>query len=141
MKLDITPLEKACISLREAIIDAEDQYFIASLKKSQRRLIVAGVIQNFEFTYELTYKMLQRQLKIDSANPSEVSQYSFRDLLRTAAEKGLISDVELWFEFRKQRNITSHTYDEDKAASVYATALNFQHEANFILSKLKARND
>jgi len=141
MKLDITPLEKAYRSLHEAVIDAEDQSFIKNLKKSQRRLIVAGVKQNFEFTYEITYKMLKRQLAIDSANPSEVSQYSFRDLLRTAAEKGLISDVELWFEFRKQRNITLHTYDEDKAASVYATTLILQHEVNFVLTKLKARND
>lgn len=139
--LDLTSLIKTTDSLTQAIADAQNVEFTRTLTPSQHRLIIAGVIQNFEFCYEQTFKMLKRQLEADAASPSEVDQYSFRDLLRTAAEKGLIHHVEDWFEFRQQRNITSHTYDEKKAQSVFAAAIRFQQEASKLLQELKRRND
>ena len=38
--------------------------------------------------------MLKRQLEINAASPEEIDHSSFRDILRTAAKKGLISQVE-----------------------------------------------
>ncbi|MEA2004569.1 MAG: HI0074 family nucleotidyltransferase substrate-binding subunit, partial [archaeon] len=66
-----------------------------------------AVIQRFEYTYELCWKMLKRQLEEGSPHPSAVDALSFRDLLREGAEKGMIRGVEDWFVYREQRNITS----------------------------------
>ncbi len=55
MKLDLTPLQKASPFLSETIINACDQSFMSLLNEFQRKLIVARVIQNFEFTYELSW--------------------------------------------------------------------------------------
>ena len=138
--LDLNALNQAVTSLQQALQDSQDPAFTASLTPSQRRLIIAGVIQNFEFSYELCYKMLKRQLEQDAAVPAEIDQLSFKDLIRTAFEAGLLAEPELWFEFRRQRNITSHTYDQLKAQSVYQTATIFLPQAQAVLTKLEQRN-
>jgi len=140
-RLDLSALRKACGSLEMAVENAMDEKFVGSLSDSQKQLIIAGVIQNFEFTYELVFKMIKRQLEIDAASPAEVDQYSFRDLLRTAAERGLIDDVEDWFEYRRLRNITSHTYNLDKAQEVFKKSIVFKDEAVKVLAELAKRND
>lgn len=139
-KLDLSALIQAQASLEAAVTDAQDDRFVSTLSDSQKRLIRAGVIQNFEFTYELMFKMLKRQLELDAASPAEFDQYSFRDLLRSAAVKGLIADVEAWFEFRRYRNITSHTYDQQKAEQVFQAAIAFSAEAEVVLQRLQALN-
>ena len=139
-KLDLSALKKAVLSLQQALQDSQNQTFIASLTPSQHRLIIAGVIQNFEFSYELCYKMLKRQLEQDAAVPAEIDQLSFKDLIRTAFEAGLLTEPEQWFEFRRQRNITSHTYDQLKAQSVYQAAIQFVQQAQAVLAELEQRN-
>ena len=138
--LDLSALKKACGSLELAIADASDVDFIRKLSASQKQLIIAGVIHNFEFTYELVFKMLKRQLEMDAASPAEIDQYSFRNLLRTAAERGLIVNVEDWFEYRRLRNITSHTYNLDKAKIVFDKTILFKDDALAVLCELIKRN-
>jgi nucleotidyltransferase substrate binding protein (TIGR01987 family) len=85
--------------------------------------------------------MLRRQIEAEAATPTETDQADYRDLLRTAAEKGLIADVEPWFEYRKMRNITAHTYDHVKARQVYTATLTFIGDARQLLETLEKRND
>lgn len=139
-QLDLNALNQAVTSFQQALQDSQDPAFTNSLTPSQRRLVIAGVIQNFEFSYELCYKMLKRQLEQDAAVPADIDQLSFKDLVRTAFEAGLLAEPELWFEFRRQRNITSHTYDQLKAQSVYQTAMVFLPQAQAVLAKLEQRN-
>ncbi len=114
-----------------------------AVNRSQRTLddeeLRDAVILRFEYTYELCWKMLKRQLEEESPHPSAVDALSFRDLLREGAEKGMIRCVEDWFIYREQRNITAHTYDENKAISVYNTALNFLPDARDLLNELEKR--
>ena len=57
-----------------------------------------------------------------------------------AAERGLLADVEAWMEYRRQQNITAHTYDEAKAKSVYQTALKFFPDAQALVETIGGRN-
>ena len=84
--------------------------------------------------------MVKRQIELESASPTEVDETNFRDVLRVAAEKGLIADVEAWFKYRKMRNITAHTYDHEKAQKVYQDTLIFIDDARALLQKLESRN-
>lgn len=131
MQLDFSSLKKAIKSLNKAIIRTQ--------KAPSDEELRDAVIQRFEYTYELAWKMMKRQIEQESPNPTEIDQLSFKDMLRTAAEKGIISDVEAWLVYRDQRNITSHTYDEEDAKSVYETALKFHKDAEVLLSKLEKR--
>ncbi len=119
---------------------ADEQWF-KQQKSTVQNTLIAGVIQNFEFVYELSIKMLKRQMEIESASPEEVDFTSFRGLLRLAAEKGLVQNIEAWFEYRQMRNITSHTYDHKKAQQIYEMKLGFLNDANTMLQKLEQRDD
>ncbi len=89
-----------------------------------------GLIQRFEFTYDLAHKMLRRQLESVSANPDQVDRLSFADLIRDVTEQGLIgSDWSQWRTWREMRSTTSHTYDEDKALQVVEGIPGFLTEA------------
>ena len=138
--IDLSSLDKAVDSLGRAIAVSEAQIATRAGDRNLRETIRAGVIQNFEFSYELCWKMLKRQLEQTSPSSSSIDQMSFRDLIRTGAERGLVEDPKRWFDYRNQRNITLHTYDDAKAEAVYATAVAFVHDARDLLTKLKARN-
>ena len=139
-KLDLEPLRRALASLEDGLeVVSDAQWFNQQSDKVQNTLI-AGVIQNFEFVYEIGFKMLRRQIEAEAASPTEVDESNFRDVLRVAAEKGLIADVEAWFRYRKMRNITAHTYDHEKAQQVYQSTLLFIADARALLAQLEARN-
>jgi len=99
-----------------------------------------AVIQAFEYTYELAYKKIRRQLEQIVANPSELKEINFMDLMRSAKEAGLISEVPNFRVYREKRNITSHTYDEDKAVEIVSVVDSFLQDMHFLLNELKKRN-
>jgi len=131
MSLDFSPLEKAINSLNRALVRAIDASGDEELRDA--------CIQRFECTFELCWKMLKRQLELEMPNPTEVDGYSYRQLFRIAAERGLVQDVEAWFDYRERRNITSHTYDEEKAVMVFEALPAFAGHAGELLSSLKER--
>ena len=93
-------------------------------------LIRDGLIQRFEFAYDLAHKMLRRQLEAVSANPDQVDRLSFADLIRSVSEQGLVtSDWSVWRTWREMRSTTSHSYDEAKALQVVAGIPGFLAEA------------
>ena len=139
-KLDLSALRKAIVSLQEGIGVVSDVHWFNAQSKPVKNTLIAGVIQNFEFVYELSIKMMRRQIEKDAASPTEADYSDFRNLLRTAAEKGLIADVEAWFKYREMRNITAHTYDHEKANRVYQGTLAFIGDARALLETLDARN-
>jgi nucleotidyltransferase substrate binding protein (TIGR01987 family) len=139
-KLDLSALRNAVVSLEEGIGVVRDERWFHAQSKAIQNTLIAGVIQNFEFVYEIGIKMLRRQIEAEAATPTETDQADYRDLLRTAAEKGLIADVEPWFEYRKMRNITAHTYDHKKAQQVYTATLTFIGDARQLLETLEKRN-
>jgi nucleotidyltransferase substrate binding protein (TIGR01987 family) len=139
-KLDLNALRNAIESLQDGInVVSDKQWFNAQIDAVQNTLI-AGVIQNFEFVYEISIKMIRREIERGAASPTEADHSDFRDLLRTAAEKGLIADVEAWFAYRKMRNITAHTYNHEKAQKVYQGTLTFIGDAQALLTVLEAHN-
>jgi len=90
--------------------------------------------------YELAWKMLKRQLEREAASPVEVDGYSFRQLFRVAGERGIVDDVEAWFEYRKKRNLTTNSYNEETARRVFAVIGSFPRDAGGLLAWLEARN-
>lgn len=138
--LDLSALRQAISSLEDGLEVVSDGGWFNAQSSKVKNTLIAGVIQNFEFVYEISIKMIKRQIEAESASPTEVDETNFRDVLRVAAEKGLIADIEAWFKYRKMRNITAHTYDHEKAHQVYQDTLIFIGDARALLQKLEARN-
>ena len=130
--LDLSSLEQALNSLELAVN--------RSLKEPHDDMVRDSVIQRFKYSYELSWKMLKRQLEKDAASPATIDTLSFKELIREGAERGYISQPEAWFEYRQQRNITSHTYNEQKAIAVYQAAVNFLSDAKKLFTTLQTRN-
>ncbi len=138
MSLDLTPLENAIQKLEKSIefsksdIATNDEEIFEQFRNS--------VIQCYEFTYELCWKMLKRQIELDAANASLVDKMNFKELMRDGAERGFIRDPVVWFQYRQDRNLASHTYDLEVAQAVYLRALSFLADAQHLCIKLKERN-
>ncbi|MCS6929568.1 MAG: nucleotidyltransferase substrate binding protein [Saprospiraceae bacterium] len=71
----------------------------------------AGIIQFFEMCYELAWKILKDYLEYEGV--SEVS--TPRNAIKKAFELGIIENGRLWMDMISDRNLASHTYDEQKA--------------------------
>lgn len=138
--LNLDSLRSAIQSLASSVRVVENTAWFSAQEPSVQDTLVAGVIQHFEVTYELCFKMLRRQIEAEAASPAEVDAFNFRDVLRVGAEKGLIADVEAWMRYRQMRNITAHTYDHDKSRQVFEGALRFLGDAHALLAALQARH-
>lgn len=140
MTLDLSSFSKAVGSLQNTLEVAHDEDFISALSDNQKNAIRAGVIQNFEFTYELCWKFMKRWLRINLGSVY-VDGVTRHQLFRLSAENALIVDVDRWMEYHDARNETSHAYDEGTAEEVSATAREFLTDARKLLQALEARND
>lgn len=137
MKLDLTSLRNALSALEESLGHLSSDL---SKNPSLHRTLQSGCIQCFEFTYTVAIKMIRRQLEQISEEPGEVGQMAFMDLIRTAAEAGLIEDIARFRLYREKRNITSHTYDQAKAEEIVAVLPAFRDDVLRLLAELERRN-
>lgn len=75
-----------------------------------------SIIQRFEFTFEMAWKVLFRFLYLKGERMAAKAW----DVLPVAFESKLIADADVWTQLREYRNDTSHEYDQSKAVEVVA---------------------
>ncbi|MEI8295702.1 MAG: HI0074 family nucleotidyltransferase substrate-binding subunit [Alphaproteobacteria bacterium] len=121
-KVDICPLQEALLNLEAAIVEAKSL------------LEIAGTIQYFEHSYELTWKTLHKTLIASGKNVFKNPRIVFRE----AAAAGLLEDPEQWFKFIDWRNETSHAYDEEVARRIFAMLPLFRDHVREVIRILEA---
>lgn len=137
VKLDLSSFEKAISRLEQSLA-----YCNSELAKDLNLALQfrSAAIHAFEYTYELSWKILKRYLVMNEPSVAEFDTLSFSDLIRTASGKGLLlHDLSIWTNYRQARNITSHTYDENKAAEVFKIIPEFLQEVKYLFAKLQER--
>ncbi|MBP7113920.1 MAG: nucleotidyltransferase substrate binding protein [Candidatus Peribacteraceae bacterium] len=72
-----------------------------------------GLIQFFEVTFELAWKCLGDYLESEGFTVT-----SPKKIFKQAFQSRLIEDGELWLQALEDRNLTTHTYDEQKSLEV-----------------------
>lgn len=97
-------LKDATTALGQAVDAPVDPNFI----------IRDGIIQRFEFTFELFWKYLKCLLEAKGVE----ARYP-KDVLSEAYMGKLISDEKIWLEMLRDRNLTSHTYNQDLSEEIY----------------------
>ena len=140
MPLELDSLRNSIKALTDLLVVSENAARMAQLSEVERNGIRSGVIQNFEVTYELSWKLMARWLNT-YLGAGVADGVTRRQLFRLAAENRLIPDVDLWMQYHEARNATSHIYDEEKAELVYRATREFAHDARLLLQALEARND
>lgn len=98
--------QRAFALLREAM-EQDFQHF--------NQLEKEGVIQRFEFTFELAWKVLKDKMEHDGLI---IDQISPRAVVRLAFQAKYIPDAEVWLRMIGDRNLMSHTYDSAKFEAV-----------------------
>lgn len=83
-------------------------------KGNLSKLEKQGLIKAFEYTYELAWNTMKDFLE----DRGQTGIYGSRDVIRKAFRFDLIRDGKNWMEMIKDRNRTSHSYDEDIANSI-----------------------
>ncbi|MCF6346095.1 MAG: nucleotidyltransferase substrate binding protein [Thiomicrorhabdus sp.] len=135
--LDLSSLQKAIQSLKEALL--VHQQYATGEDGALGRTLQSGVIQNFEFTYEICWKFLKRWLA-ENLGKSSVEGLSRRELFRLSVEYRLMDSVETWMIYHRARNETSHTYDQKIAAEVFEVAKGFLSDAECLFSTLQKKS-
>ena len=77
-------------------------------------LYLDGLIQRFEFCFEISWKLMQKYLSYEG-----IEINSPRIAIRKSFETEIISDAEGWLEMLESRNLSTHTYDEITAKEIY----------------------
>lgn len=139
MSLDYTPLGNAIAQLEKSLSYAHSPAALAD--PGLREQLRNSVIQCFEFTYELCWKMIKRYLEETEANPADIDLSTFQNLIRLGNERALLrSDWRQWKTYRQARTDSSHTYDAAKAEAVFAIAPDFLAEAQALMQELTRRS-
>lgn len=127
-RLSLESLEKAIVTIEKGLIEYEQHPDLLSIRD--------GIIQRFEITMDLSWKLLQRVLKEKFGVQSGLLNAK-KDLFREAASYELIVDAERWIEHYNSRNETSHIYDEDVASDVFEHVSEFLPDVKDLLVSLK----
>ena len=109
MTMDRQRLHERCADYEKAL-----NQLAKALKQPRDEYLRDSVIQRFEITYELAWKMLKLCLEAEG-----ISVRTPRETLQEALQAGFITDGNTWSDLQKMRNLTSHTYDESLAEQVY----------------------
>ncbi|WP_029688511.1 nucleotidyltransferase substrate binding protein [Thermoanaerobacter sp. A7A] len=80
----------------------------------ENEIIIDGVIQRFEFTFELAWKLMKDYLAYEG-----IEVNSPRSVIRAAYENHLIDNGEAWIDMLMDRNKTSHIYDKKLSLEIY----------------------
>ena len=132
MELITEPLEKALATLKEAWEEYQ--------KNTDNTFVRDSVIQRFEYTFELSHKMLRRVLSETESSRAEIFEMFFNDLIRLGCKRGLLlNDLETWDKYRKSHNLTSHNYDEFNAEYIIVIIPTFIEEIEYELAKIKEK--
>ena len=89
-----------------------------------------GIIQRFEYSYELAWKTMKDYLEESGVVMNPVTP---RNVIKEAFSSGIIEDGQVWVEMMLHRSLLSHTYDFSKFQQVLEAI--FEHYL-FALSKL-----
>lgn len=81
-----------------------------------------GVIQRFEYSYELAWKTMKDYLE---DNGVVISPVTPRNVIKEAFAAGIIKEGQIWVDMMLHRNLLSHTYDFSKFKKVLEAVDNF----------------
>ena len=117
-------LQRAIERLREAVSAVQTS--------NPNSILQDGLIQRFEFTYELAWKSAKVKLEEQGITEANSPKSVFRELYQLK----WIDNEQLWLELIKDRNLTSHVYDEHVAEDIAGRVMSQYLQAFEVLYKI-----
>lgn len=91
-----------------------EEGLVLSRERELSKLEEQGVIQAFEFTFELAWKLIKDYLEYMRLDPKFP-----REVIKSGFQNDIIDDGEIWMDMLEKRNLMSHTYDEKTAKTAF----------------------
>ena len=97
-------------------------------------IIRDAAIKRFEYSIEITWKLAQSYLRtresLDVASP--------RRVIRSCFEIGFLNDAQTkqFLDMLNDRNLTTHTYDEEAAESIYSKLDGYYSSLKFLVDRI-----
>ncbi|PAU86549.1 nucleotidyltransferase [Pseudomonas sp. WN033] len=107
----------------QAAFNELDEAVTLNNERSLSKLEEQGLIQAFEYTYELAWNTIKDFYLYQGESGIQGS----RDAIRLAFERGLIAEGPSWMAMIKSRTLTSHTYNRETARLIAGEILNTYH--------------
>ncbi|HKI45799.1 MAG TPA: HI0074 family nucleotidyltransferase substrate-binding subunit [Balneolales bacterium] len=92
---------------------------IEGIKEAESELDRDGVLQRFEFSFELFWKTLRLILRFEGFDCQ-----SPRSCIKEAYRHGYITDGEIYLDMLEDRNLSSHIYDEQTSIDIFSRIKN-----------------
>lgn len=122
-------LEGKIESFKKALIT-----FKELLKDNPTDIERDAAIQRFEYCFELAWKSLKEVLKKEGFTIEKLS--SPKKVIKTAFQAGYIANDEIWITMLQERNLTSHTYNEQLAKDIYNDFKSFYEVMQYVLKTI-----
>ena len=117
--------KKALATLKNAVELAQERE-LTELEKQ-------GMIQGFEFTFELAWNVMKDYLEEQGI----IGIIGSKGAVRHAFNKGLIEDGQVWMDMIKDRNLASHAYDEEIALGLVVAIIDtYYHQFSLLAQKM-----
>ena len=75
--IDSSSLRSALSSLEDGLDVVSDAPWFNAQADKVKTTLIAGVTQNFEFVYDISFKMMRRQIEAEAASPTDVDESNF----------------------------------------------------------------
>ncbi len=123
-KRALLKLNRAIDIIRENRADNEEPS-IEDLEdtKDIDEILKEGLVQRFEYTYELAWNVMKDYAEYQGNNAISGS----RDATREAFKMGLITKAEDWMDMLASRKLTTHTYNSEVVEEIYKKIVNTYH--------------
>lgn len=120
-KVKLQKLKDAFSSLHEICMEESDK----------NRFIIDATIQRFEFTFELAWKFLR-----DYFLENDIVINFPKEVIQKAYEIKLIDNEDVWIAMLKDRNMTSHTYNQKLADEIYIRIKTYRPEIQSLVDRI-----
>jgi len=86
------------------------------LNEPETEIVIDGILHRFEFTFELSWKMIKDYLEYLGISEKTGSP---REIIKLAFKHGIIKQGDEWIDMMLSRNSLSHLYDENMSRNIY----------------------
>lgn len=104
-----------------------------AIPAAKSELEITGAIKCFEYTYEISWKIMKKVLTVMGIGDIN----SPRTVFAAAYKNNLIDDIDAWNHYITHRNLTTYTYDESLAHEIFASLPTFATHVDVLLKNLQ----
>lgn len=90
-----------------------EQAHTAYCADKENKLIQMALVQGFEIVFELGWKCLK-----DYLASKNIEEYTPKDVIKAAFKSNILPAAQIWIDMAKDRNVSSHEYNEKKVAII-----------------------